>query len=80
MRHARTSGQSIQHKSLLLEEGRRLRRTQIPSVDRRQRDYYNQYNEVDEAEAGLPMIDGVRALRQSLTELDEGSVVILAIG
>jgi hypothetical protein len=44
------------------------------------RDYYNKFNEVDEPDAGLPMIDGVRAIRQSLTQLDDASVVILVIG
>jgi hypothetical protein len=48
------------------------------SVDKL-RDYYNMFNEVNEPDAGAPMIDGVRAIRQSLTRLDNASVVILVI-
>jgi hypothetical protein len=44
------------------------------------RDYYNKFNEVNEPDAGLPMIDGVRAIRQSLAQLDDASVVVLVIG
>jgi hypothetical protein len=43
------------------------------------RDYYNKFNEVDEPNSGAPMIDGVRAIQQSLTQLDSASVVVLVI-
>src|SRR5690349_7274385 len=35
------------------------------------RDFYNEFNGVHEAEAGKPMVDGIRALRQSLSALGE---------
>jgi hypothetical protein len=44
------------------------------------RDYYNNFNDADEPDAGLPMLDGVRAIRQSLAQLDDSSVVLLMIG
>jgi len=44
------------------------------------RDYYNEFNETAEPEAGKPMLDGVRAIRQSLQSLDEESVVVFSIG
>ena len=44
------------------------------------RDYYNEFNETQEAEAGKPMLDGIQALRQSLSTLDEDSVVVFSIG
>ena len=44
------------------------------------RDYYNEFNETQDAEAGKPMIDGVQALRQSLRALDEDSVILFSIG
>ena len=43
------------------------------------RDFYNKFNDADEPDAGLPMIDGVRSIRQSLAQLDDTSVVILVI-
>jgi hypothetical protein len=43
------------------------------------RDCYNKFNEVNEPDAGAPMIDGVRAIRQSLAQLDDASVVVLVI-
>jgi hypothetical protein len=43
------------------------------------RDYYNKFNGVNEPDAGMPMIDGVRAIRQSLAQLDDASVVVLVI-
>jgi len=43
------------------------------------RDYYNKFNGVNELEAGIPMIDGVRAIRQSLAQLDDASVIVLVI-
>ena len=44
------------------------------------RDYYNKFNASNEAEVGKPMLDGVDALKQSLSALDEGSVIVLSIG
>ena len=42
-------------------------------------DYYNQSNGSAETEAGKPMLDGVRAFRQSVSTLDESSVVVFSI-
>jgi hypothetical protein len=39
----------------------------------RLRDYYNDFNEVSEPDAGLAMMDSLRALRQSLSEIDDAS-------
>ncbi len=44
------------------------------------RDYYNEFNATSEPEAGKPMLDGIRAIQQSLQALDESSVVVLSIG
>jgi hypothetical protein len=44
------------------------------------RDYYNDFNGSAEPDAGKPMLDGVRAFRQSVSTLDEGSVVVFTIG
>ncbi|MEX2316122.1 MAG: hypothetical protein WD669_03155 [Pirellulales bacterium] len=43
-------------------------------------DYYNDFNATNEPNAGQPMLDGIRALRQSLNALDESSVVLFCIG
>jgi hypothetical protein len=43
------------------------------------RDYYNKFNNVDEPDAGMPMLDGVRAIQQSLAQLDDSSVILLVI-
>jgi hypothetical protein len=43
-------------------------------------DFYNEFNDAQEPEAGKPMLDGIRALRQSLSELDEDSVIVFSIG
>jgi hypothetical protein len=43
-------------------------------------DYFNAFNASSEAEAGRPMLDGVRALRRSVSTLDAGSVVVFSIG
>ena len=43
-------------------------------------DYYNKFNETHETEAGKPMLDGVHAFRQSLSALDENSVIVFSIG
>jgi hypothetical protein len=44
------------------------------------RDYYNAFNGGNEPDAGVPMLDGVRALREALLRLDADSVVLLIIG
>ena len=44
------------------------------------RDYYNKFNEVNEPDAGLPMMDGLRALQQAPSAIDDASVVLLIIG
>jgi hypothetical protein len=44
------------------------------------RDYYNEFNEADEDELGEAMLDGIRAIRQSLASVDENSVVLFIIG
>ena len=44
------------------------------------RDYYNEFNESRETEAGRQMLDGIRAFRQSLSVLDEESVIVFSIG
>jgi len=44
------------------------------------REYYNKFNETKEAEVGKPMLDGIQALRQSLSALDENSVIVFSIG
>ncbi len=44
------------------------------------RDYYNQFNGTKQPDAGTPMIDGVAAIRESLTAVDNKSVVLLIIG
>lgn len=43
-------------------------------------DYYNEFNETQETEAGKPMLDGIQALRQSLAALDENSVIVFSVG
>jgi hypothetical protein len=43
-------------------------------------DYLNDFNETDEPEAGAPMLDGVRFLRESLGHLGAENVIILSIG
>jgi hypothetical protein len=44
------------------------------------RDYYNEFNATDEPDAGQPMLDGIRAFRQSLNALDGDSVMLFCIG
>jgi len=41
--------------------------------------YYNEFNGTHETEAGKPMLDGIQAMRQSLSALDENSVIIFSI-
>jgi hypothetical protein len=43
-------------------------------------DYYNTFNGSAETDVGRPMLDGVRAFKQSLDTLDEKSVVVFSIG
>ena len=43
------------------------------------RDYFREFNETDEPEAGKWMLDGIRAFRQSLGAVDEGSVILFSI-
>ena len=45
----------------------------------RLRDFHNEINETDEPEVGQPLLDGIRALRQSLSALDESSVIVFSI-
>jgi hypothetical protein len=43
-------------------------------------DFYNDFNECDEAEAGKPMLDGVLCLRDCLRTLDDQSIAVFIIG
>jgi len=56
----------------------RLEPTSFSEEDVRQ--YFNEFNATDEHEVGQAMLDGIRALHQSLAQVDESSVVILRIG
>ena len=42
-------------------------------------EYYNEFNAADELDAGQPMLDGIRALRKSLSELNVDSVIVFCI-
>ena len=44
------------------------------------RDYYNAFNEVSWPDSGKPMLDGVRAFREALEQVDEDAVIFLVIG
>jgi hypothetical protein len=44
------------------------------------RDYYNEFNAPSESDAGKPMLDGIRAIQQSLQALDVSSVIVFIIG
>jgi hypothetical protein len=44
------------------------------------RDYYNEFNATKESDAGKPMLDGVKTLRDALNRVDESSVVLFIIG
>jgi hypothetical protein len=44
------------------------------------RDYYNEFNATADSEAGKPMLDGIRWLRQSLSALGQDSVIIFSVG
>jgi hypothetical protein len=43
------------------------------------RDYFNEFNATAEPQAGKPMLDGIRAFRQSLSALDGDSVIVFCI-
>jgi len=43
------------------------------------RDYFNAFNETNEQEIGRAMLDGIAVFRESLRQLDEGSVVVFGI-
>jgi hypothetical protein len=43
-------------------------------------DYYNEFNQAKEDGAGLPMIEGIRAIHSSLSLLDDHSVILCLIG
>ena len=43
-------------------------------------EFYNQFNDSAETEAGKPMLDGVNAFQDSLNQLDDSSVIIFSIG
>ncbi|HEV2909020.1 MAG TPA: hypothetical protein VGX02_07065 [Candidatus Eremiobacteraceae bacterium] len=43
------------------------------------RDYFNEFNAVEEPASGRWMLDGVRCLHQALDVLDDGQVVMLEI-
>jgi|SRR5689334_3081745 len=51
-----------------------------PFSEEKMRDYYNEFNSTTEEGAGKPMLDGVRAFRQSLNHLDDSSVILFSIG
>jgi hypothetical protein len=44
------------------------------------RDYYNEFSGTHEDEVGKPMLDGIEALRQSLSAVDDKSVVVFITG
>ena len=44
------------------------------------RDYFNKFNATKEADIGDAMMDGITCIHQSLSSLDDDSVVILNIG
>lgn len=44
------------------------------------RDYFNEFNEVQELDSGRWMFDGIRCIRQALESVDDGHVVIVSIG
>ncbi len=42
--------------------------------------YYNEFNEVDEPDAGRWMLDGIRCFRESLAQVDANTVIVFVIG
>ncbi len=60
------------------------RRTSLSMLDgqfseQAMRDYFREYNGMDDPEAGRKMLDCVHTLRQSLSALDKNSVLLLSI-
>jgi hypothetical protein len=43
------------------------------------RDYCNEFYDANEPDAAEPMLDGMRALREALSHVDDSSVVVLTI-
>jgi hypothetical protein len=43
------------------------------------RDYYNEFNAVDEPGSGRPMLDGIRSFAQCLGAIEAGSVVVFGV-
>jgi hypothetical protein len=43
------------------------------------RDYFNKFNESDEPEMGVAMLDGIKAFQQALSRIDESSVVVFIV-
>lgn len=43
------------------------------------RDYYNEFNAVDEPDSGRLMLDGIRSLAQCLGAIEDGSVVVFGL-
>ncbi len=48
--------------------------------EKEMRQYFNEFNETNEREIGRAMLDGVVALHQSLSQIDDDSVVVFSIG
>jgi hypothetical protein len=44
------------------------------------RDYFNEFNETNEPGIGQAMLDGIRFIGQSLSNLDADSVIVFSIG
>lgn len=42
--------------------------------------YYNQFNGTSEDDVGEPLLDGIRAFQQSLSQVDDNSVILFTIG
>ena len=42
--------------------------------------FYNKFNATNEAEVEPPLLEGIRALAQSLNQLDKSSVIVFAVG
>lgn len=43
------------------------------------RDYFNDFNETNEQDIGKAMLDGIAAFRQSLSQLDDASIIVFVI-
>lgn len=63
------------HRANLLD---RLKPEEYPIAE--MRDYFNEFNASDEQEIGIAMRDGIKAIRDSLAQVDPQSVVLLSIG